>query len=238
MSTCLYSIGITAPFGKMGQELIKRIQNMSHLKFSSGFVRKTASLTQENKKASLYTTDLIEFVKASSVIIDFSSWDLLEKLLPVAVEFRKPLVIGTTGLSDTHLNLLSEVSKKIAILYSANFSLGITLLQEIVNFLSKNLPSSWDIDLIETHHKHKKDKPSGTAKMLASFFNKKMEVVSLRSGQCLGLHHLIFRSPLELIEIKHEALDRSVFAEGAIQAAQFIIDKQPGFYSMKDIFNA
>ncbi|MGK4197873.1 4-hydroxy-tetrahydrodipicolinate reductase [Fusobacterium sp. HC1336] len=193
------------------------------------------------------------------VIVDFSHYSRLDTLLDYAVDRELPLVIATTGYSDEILKKIENSSKKIPILLSANMSLGINLLQDILEKITPILYPNYDIELIEKHHNKKIDSPSGTAKTLLEVIKKNIDEVieekygrvgmekrekneigvhSLRGGTIVGEHSVLFCGNDEIIELKHTALSKKIFAEGALQGAKFIIGKEPGLYSMKDIFNS
>lgn len=193
------------------------------------------------------------------VIVDFSHYSRLDTLLDYAVDRGLPLVIATTGYSDEILKKIENSSKKIPILLSSNMSLGINLLQDILEKITPILYPNYDIELIEKHHNKKIDSPSGTAKTLLEVIKKNIDEVieekygrigmekrekneigvhSLRGGTIVGEHSVLFCGNDEIIELKHTALSKKIFAEGALQGAKFIIGKEPGLYSMKDIFNS
>lgn len=192
------------------------------------------------------------------VIIDFSHFSRLENLLNYALDKNLPLVIATTGYSQEIFNKIEEASKKIPILLSSNMSLGINLLQDILERITPLLYGNYDIELIEKHHNKKLDSPSGTAKTLVEVIEKSIStnlkknygregmerrekkeigIHSLRGGTIVGEHSILYCGSDEIIEIKHTALSKKIFAEGAIQGAKFLIDKESGLYSMKDIFS-
>lgn len=193
------------------------------------------------------------------VIVDFSHYSRLDTLLDYAVTNELPLVIATTGYSDEILKKIEDSTKKIPILLSSNMSLGINLLQDILEKITPILYPNYDIELIEKHHNKKIDSPSGTAKTLLEVMKKSIDDVieekygrvgmekrekneigvhSLRGGTIVGEHSVLFCGNDEIIELKHTALSKKIFAEGALQGAKFIIGKEPGLYSMKDIFNS
>ena len=197
-------------------------------------------------------------VESGDVIIDFSHYSRLEKLLEFATSKRIPLVLATTGYSQDILEKIEEASKVVPILLSSNMSLGINLIQDILERITPLLYGNYDIELIEKHHNKKIDSPSGTAKTLLETMEKsvfesiqrkygrvgmekreknEIGVHSLRGGTIVGEHSVLFCGNDELIEIKHTALSKKIFAEGAIQAARFLVGKEPRLYTMKDIFN-
>ena len=201
--------------------------------------------------------DLKEIVNKIDGIIDFSHFSLTEEILKYAIEINSPLVIATTGHTDEQKLKIEEASKKIAILKATNTSLGVNIMNQIVSYATKLL-ADFDIELIEKHHNRKIDAPSGTAATLLEVINeslsekknfvygregnKKREkneigVHAIRAGNIVGEHTVIFSSGDETIEIKHEALSRKIFADGAVKAILSLISKPSGLYLMKDVLN-
>ena len=201
--------------------------------------------------------DLKEIVTKIDGIIDFSHFSLTEEILKYAIEINSPLVIATTGHTDEQKLKIEEASKKIAILKATNTSLGVNIMNQIVSYATKLL-ADFDIELIEKHHNRKIDAPSGTAATLLEVINeslsekknfvygregnKKSEkneigVHAIRAGNIVGEHTVIFSSGDEIIEIKHEALSRKIFADGAVKAILSLTNKPSGLYLMKDILN-
>lgn len=163
------------------------------------------------------------------VLIDVSSHQaLLENL-----SANKPIVIGTTGHLD--FTPIHEAAKRLPIFYASNFSLGAAILKQLSTFVARHFPS--DIDLIETHHTEKKDAPSGTAlHLLANLAGARVH--SLRSGQTIGEHTLIFNNAEEKLTLTHQVHSREAFAKGALAAARFLMTKPPGLYTMDNLFEA
>ena len=201
--------------------------------------------------------DLKEIVNKIDGIIDFSHFSLTEEILKYAIEINSPLVIATTGHTDEQKLKIEEASKKIAILKATNTSLGVNIMNQIVSYATKLL-ADFDIELIEKHHNRKIDAPSGTAVTLLEVINesfsekknfvygregnKKREkneigVHAIRAGNIVGEHTVIFSGGDEIIEIKHEALSRKIFADGAVKAILSLTNKPSGLYLMKDILN-
>lgn len=196
----------------------------------------------------------------ADVVIDFSNAGSTDALLDACKDKDLALVLCTTGLSDEQIKKVNDYSKSIAILRSANMSLGINVLSELVSRAARMLYSEgFDIEMIEKHHKMKVDAPSGTALLLADSINnaldnelgyvydrtgyrrerqqKELGISSIRGGSIVGEHEVIFAGADEVISIKHEAFSRKVFAKGAIAAALFLADKASGLYSMKDVIS-
>lgn len=175
------------------------------------------------------------------VIIDFSSHDAIPMVLEFAIARKLPLVIASTGLTSAEQKQIQDASLQIPIFQAPNFSVGINLIAACIELLMPVLEEDFDIEIIDKHHREKKDAPSGTALQLgqvAKTFSKEGKeagITSLRAGTIPGEHTVIFAGPDEIIELKHTALSRDVFAQGALKAAAFLVGKSPGQYTMKDL---
>ncbi len=196
----------------------------------------------------------------ADVIIDFSVASAVDAMLSYGREKKIPMVICTTGLSDEQLDLLTEASKVVAVFRSGNMSLGINLLQKLIGQAATVLmPAGFDAEIEEIHHRRKVDAPSGTALMLADAIRdsyakdydyvydrserrqarpkKEIGITSLRGGTVTGIHNVLFAGEDEVIEIRHTAYSRDVFAKGAVEAARYLAGKGPGLYSMSDVID-
>jgi 4-hydroxy-tetrahydrodipicolinate reductase len=194
------------------------------------------------------------------VLIDFSAPDALRESLDRAIAANVPILVGTTGLTPKHHKMIEEASSKVAVIYAPNTSLGINLLKDLVEQATARLGPDWDIEILEMHHRHKVDAPSGTALMLAqsaakgrgstvqelSRFDRISEhpharepgtigYASLRGGSVAGEHLVILATDGERVELGHRADSRKIFARGALAAARFLVGKQAGLYSMRDV---
>lgn len=175
-------------------------------------------------------------IATPELLIDFSLPEVLEKTIDYIKTYNVPLIIGTTGLSNDQLESLKLLSQKIPVVQSYNFSIGIQLLLRMIESI-KNDVKDWDIEIEETHHRFKKDKPSGTAIMIKNLIGKEVSISSLRLGNVPGVHTIQFGSLGEILKIEHQALSRRTFADGVLMSANFILKKQNGFYSFKDVIN-
>lgn len=194
----------------------------------------------------------------ADVIVDFSNAQAVDGLLDYCVEKQVPVVLCSTGLSEEQLQRVNETAEKIAVLKSANMSVGINLLLKLLANAAQILgPAGYDIELVERHHNQKVDAPSGTALALADSINdslqgayeyvydrsqvrqkrdaKEIGISAVRGGTIVGEHEVIFAGTDEVIEFKHTAYSRSVFAKGAVEAAKFLAGKEAGFYDMSDV---
>jgi 4-hydroxy-tetrahydrodipicolinate reductase len=250
------NITVTGALGRMGKILLKRISKKKNLKLFSLTDIKSGKIingikTQKNN---------LEAFKKTDVIIDFSRPKASLEILNYAKKLKKKVVVGTTGFTKQQNNLIKKYSKKIAIFKSGNMSLGINLLEYIVNILSKKIPNDYYIGINDNHHGRKVDYPSGTALMLANavskgknktlesikgkvFFNKKgnlqknkINFFITRKGNTIGKHSVLFNNKIENIELKHIAFSRELFADGALNAAIWISKKNKGLFNMQDMF--
>jgi 4-hydroxy-tetrahydrodipicolinate reductase len=193
----------------------------------------------------------------SDVILDFSHHSLVPGLLDYIERMKIPAVICTTGLDGDIVARIKNIANSVPILRSGNMSLGINLLIDLVKKAASVLYENFDIELIEKHHNRKVDAPSGTAMMIAEAMNAELSngktyvygrhgkeskrqpqeigIHALRGGTIVGEHSVIFAGPDEMIEIRHTATSRKVFGNGAIKAAQFLVDQAPGLYTMDDV---
>jgi len=193
------------------------------------------------------------------VIVDFSHPSVFKSLLNFAVEKKFPIVVCTTGLSESDRELMKNASETIPVFFSANMSLGVNLLIDLARKATTVLEDNFDIEIIERHHNQKIDAPSGTALAIAdaiadtacdsknyiydrhSVRHKRSKdeigIHAVRGGTIVGEHEVIFAGTDEIIEIKHTAMSKEIFAVGAIKAAKFLKNKKPGFYSMNDLIS-
>lgn len=190
------------------------------------------------------------------VIIDFSNVEALSKVLKYGLERKIPMVIASTGLGEGEYDKIKKASETIAIIQSGNMSLGINILLDIVEKVAASL-NNFDVEIIEKHHKYKVDAPSGTANMLADAVRAGREDIdkivygregsdakrqdgelgihAIRGGTIVGEHSVIFAGIDELVEIKHTPFSKRIFANGAFKAADFIVKKTTGLYSMEEV---
>ena len=180
-------------------------------------------------------------MKNCDVAIDFSHADTIDEICRAALQHGKSLVIGTTGHSQQQRKTIEETAHSVAIVLASNFSVGVNVLFWLTQKAAELLGPDFNPEIVETHHKMKKDAPSGTAKTLAAILkaarNSESEIViqSIREGDVVGEHTIIFRGPGERLELTHRAANRGIFALGALRAAKWIVDQRPGLYSMQDV---
>ena len=182
---------------------------------------------------------LTDDFETCQIIIDFSAPEGTEKALTLACERKTPIVIGTTGLNETQKAQVIATSKVIPVVFSPNMSVGVNLLFKLIETAAKALGKEYKIEIAETHHIHKKDKPSGTAKMMGEIVEKitkeKPLIKSIREGEVVGDHTIVFGSDAEHLAILHRAINREVFAAGALRAAKWLLGKRHGLYTMQDV---
>lgn len=179
-------------------------------------------------------------MKDCDVAIDFSQADAIESVCNAALTNRTPLVIGTTGHSPPQRDAIEEAAKTLPIVFASNFSVGVNALFWLTRKTAGLLGPEFGVEIIETHHRTKKDAPSGTAKTLAGILKQARSIddvptQSIREGEVVGEHTVIFTGPGERLELKHIAKSRDTFAKGALDAAQWVVEKPAGLYSMQDV---
>jgi 4-hydroxy-tetrahydrodipicolinate reductase len=250
-------VGLTNFSGRMGKALLQVMSKESDIKISAGLSRKN----DHAKYPFLITNSIIELINSCDIIIDFSVPLVTTSLLNDVQSIPKPLVICTTGLNEKEFSLMKARSKTAPIFYSPNTSIGINVLYYVLPILINSLGKDFDIDVIDKHHKHKKDAPSGTAKFILDIIAKNLNLNSkediiynntfkaterpknkigfsfIRAGNIFGEHEISMTSDDEMIKISHIAFSRDVFAKGAIKAAKWLKNQPPGLYQMSDLLN-
>lgn len=238
--------------GKMGQVISEIVRNDDELTIVAGIDPYTMRENEYPVFDDINKCDII-----ADVIIDFATATAVEKLLAYAKGRKIPVVLCTTGLSDEQLQVVEEVSKEVAILKSANMSVGVNLLFKLVQEATKMLAKDYDIEIIDRHHNQKVDAPSGTALAFADKINevlddeyeyvydrsterkkrskKEIGFSAVRGGSIVGDHDIIFAGLDEVIEFHHSAYSKAVFAKGAVIAAKFLAGKPAGRYDMSDV---
>lgn len=233
-------IGVTGYKGRVGQILVQSIKSNNSLEFAGGIDK---------------GDDPLPLFKEADAVIDFSHPDATVVHADVAAQTGTALVIGTTGLTDEQEEILKTASQKTAIVYAANMSVGVNMLLALVKQAAERLDSEWDIEVFETHHHHKIDSPSGTALALGKAAREgrgggdfivdregarkqgDIGYAVQRGGDVVGEHTVTFFSQGERVELGHKATDRSLFAKGALRAAQWTKGKKAGLYSMTDVLD-
>jgi len=178
-------------------------------------------------------------MKTCDVAIDFSQADSIDEICRAASAYGKSLVIGTTGHSEQQRKTIEETAQSVPLVLASNFSVGINVLFWLTQKAGELLGADFSAEIIETHHKMKKDAPSGTAKTLAELLeserNSEIPIQSIREGDVVGEHTVVFEGAGERLELTHRAANRGIFALGALRAAKWIVHKPPGLYSMQNV---
>jgi len=260
---------IIGALGKMGKEIAAIILSDNECSLRGAVEDEKHPLLEQDygtcigkAPLSILLTDSIDDINCTnSVCIDFSSPRSLPRLIPMAAERKVPLIIGTTGLSSDDNAFARSYASRLPILISPNMSLGVNLLFMLTEMVASHLKDDYDIEIIEAHHRFKKDAPSGTAKRLGEIVaaslginyescikdgrkgistsdrtRREVGMHAIRGGDIVGDHTILFAGIGERIEIRHKAHNRSALARGAVLAAKWVFDKKPGLYTMRDVF--
>lgn len=226
--------------GKMSSAVVSALANEKDIKIIGGIEGAGHPLIGQPIGDGFIQTNLNSIIKDTDVVVEFAIPEITLDNVKIAAKASKPYIIGTTGLKD--IAEIKKYSKKIPILISPNFSLGVNALFRITENATKIL-SDFDVEIIEAHHKMKKDAPSGTAKKLAETIQeargKKQDVRvhSIRAGDIVGEHNVMFIGNGERLELIHHATSRNAFASGVVKAIRFITNQKPGFYDMQDVIS-
>jgi len=251
----MINILLSGANGKMGQAVTRAVAQASHATITAGFDINTQRLAD----FPVYD-DLSQVTEPVDVIIDFSHPSMLDRILDYAVENNIPAVICTTGLSTEQISRIQYEAKNIPLFFSANMSLGVNLLIDLVSRAAKILENNFDIEIIEKHHNQKLDAPSGTALAIADAISdtvsyeaeytydrhsvrkkrdkREIGIHAVRGGTIVGEHEVLFAGTDEVISVKHTATSKEVFAVGALRAAIYLTEQKPGLYAMKDLIAA
>ena len=251
---------VLGPSGRMGRALIDAAAGRTDLKITAAIDRQGAGgLGAQVSDGVLASTDLESGLAAADVYIDFTTPAGTRAAAAAAYALSRPAVIGTTGLSTDDEAAVARLAAVAPIVVAANFSLGVNLVLGLVQQAARALGPDWDAEIVETHHRAKRDAPSGTALMIAhaiaaghgSNYDQvkrhtrdgdvgarprgEIGVASVRGGDVIGEHTATFFGPAERIEISHRASSRAIFAAGALRAAAWVVGKPPGRYDMLDV---
>jgi 4-hydroxy-tetrahydrodipicolinate reductase len=226
----IFIIGAT---GRMGEEIRQLISSNRKLKFVGGLAG------EANSKRGI-VSNLSEAPAKIDVVIDFSNAAIFSEAVQWCVQRKLPLLSGTTGITPADKKRVGLAGKKIPILWAPNTAPGVHWVKKI--FSDLGVPEGFKVQITETHHIHKKDKPSGTALLLQNAIATKKKnlppPVSIRKGNIFGIHRIELKAKDETITIEHEALSRTLFARGALDAAQWLAKKKPGLYTMENFVSS
>lgn len=235
--------------GRMGRRIIALVlKNDDFRLVGASEAKGNPAVGQKLSKAlanpilNLEVKDSAEDLKDADLLIDFTTPSATSEHLSAAVKYKKPIVIGTTGLDFDQIKEIKAAALKIPIIFSPNMSLGVNVLFRLVKDAAQKLSADYKINIIEAHHIHKRDVPSGTAKHLAEIIKEvpmrrqeHIKIESIREDEIIGDHQVYFSSQQDLITIKHRAKTRDIFAQGALAAAKFIVKQASGLYDMQNV---
>ncbi|MEO0142538.1 MAG: 4-hydroxy-tetrahydrodipicolinate reductase [candidate division WOR-3 bacterium] len=244
--------------GRMGREIIGAIEEMSDIRIIGGVEAGSNRFVHRKISNVKITDNLLEFVSDADCIVEFTTPQGTMGNLKKSLPFKKPYVIGTTGFSKDELAEIKNLASEFPILLSPNMSMGINLMSHLVREVVRVL-SEYEIEIIETHHRGKKDAPSGTAKAFAEIIKEirpsvkftygrsgivgergkeEVGISAVRGGDIVGEHRILFLGDGEFIELRHFATSRRCFAQGTIEAIRFIVKQKRGLYTMSDVISS
>jgi len=234
----MIKLGIAGVCGRMGRRIFELASCDKDFEVNLALEKKgTPMIGRELGKLRISSSSDGLFLV--DVFVDFTTPEATQDNLDYVAKYKKALVLGTTGLNDAQVKKVEEVSRVVPIVFSPNMAIGVNVLFTMLPEIAKRLGPDYSIEIVEAHHKNKKDAPSGTAKklgqILADVTRKEITTHAIRLGDIVGDHTIIFCGNSERIEIKHQAHSRDLFALGALKAAKWIANKPAGLYSMQDV---
>lgn len=259
----MIKLAITGANGRMGRMvMLETLKSPKRFELAAAVVRKGSHVhgNDISDALNIQLTGIqfedhpeVAFSKAD-VVIDFTEPTASLEFLAAAQQAKKPILIGTTGFSNSQRNLIINAAGKIPVLIAPNTSPGVTVMHKIVEEAAKALGTDYDVEIIDIHHSAKKDAPSGTALSLADTIAKSevhflanecslggdrakgaISISVLRAGSFIGEHDVLFAGQKECLKIVHQSFDRTLFAEGALKASEWLINQKPGLYTMRDV---
>ena len=247
----MLKVAISGSTGRMGKALIKAIGQNEDFELVGGVAgqenknigKDLGEIAEVEKIGIPLSSNLYDLSEEIKVLIDFSEAKFSLKAVEYSKNLHIPLVLATTGYEDEDLNIIRKASQFIPLLQASNTSLGIAFLKKIIDLTSDSFSYFDNLEILETHHQDKKDSPSGTALDLANFLSERIKgkdsipIESQRTGDTAGEHKIILSKEAERIELTHKALDRSIYAKGALAGAKWLNSKPNGLYSMSDIYS-
>jgi 4-hydroxy-tetrahydrodipicolinate reductase len=247
----MLKVAISGSTGRMGKALIKAIGQNEDFELVGGVAgqenknigKDLGEIAEVEKIGIPLSSNLYDLSEEIGVLIDFSEAKFSLKAVEYSKNLHIPLVLATTGYEDEDLNIIRKASQFIPLLQASNTSLGIAFLKKIIDLTSDSFSYFDNLEILETHHQDKKDSPSGTALDLANFLSERIKgkdsipIQSQRTGDTAGEHKIILSKEAERIELTHKALDRSIYAKGALAGAKWLNSKPNGLYSMSDIYS-
>ena len=234
----MIKLGVSGVGGRMGRRIIELVKGDKDFELMLALEKRGNPIVGREISA-IKVSVSADGIFLVDVLVDFTIPEASMENLDYILKYKKPLVLGTTGFNDEQLNKIKEAAKAVPIVFSPNMSIGVNLLFGLVGDIAQKLGTAYDIEIVEAHHKAKKDAPSGTARKLAQVIadatGRNITVHAIRAGDIVGDHTLIYAGGQERIEIKHQAHSRDVFALGGLRAAKWIVNKPAGLYSMQDV---
>jgi len=234
----MIKLGIAGVCGKMGRRIFELAASDKDFELTLALEKKgTPAIGKDIGKLKISSS--IDGLFLTDVFVDFTVPEAAEATLDYVAKYRKALVLGTTGLSDPQIRKIEEISRVVPVVFSPNMAIGVNVLFEILPQIAKKLGPDYSIEIVEAHHKTKKDAPSGTAKkmmeILTEATGRQIPAHAIRLGDIVGDHTIVFCGNSERIDIKHQAHSRDLFVLGALRAAKWIFGKPAGLYSMQDV---
>lgn len=235
----MINLAISGCLGRMGQRITALARADKDFKITC--LLENPSHPEINQKIEgLNIASSPEALNGSDVLIEFTSPEATLNHLEACVKHNVKMVIGTTGLTGEQKVHIERAAKKIPIVFSANMSIGVNIMFKLAAMLAQAAPSDYSVQMTEAHHIHKKDAPSGTAKTIAEIIEKNSshkvgEIQSIREGEIVGDHKIVFESGEDVITLDHHAKNRDIFVKGALVAAKFLAHKKTGFFNMQDV---
>lgn len=249
----MINIIISGIYGKMGSLIRDRVDKEENINCIGG-----VDIIKREEEDIPIVTNLEEIISKTDLVVDFSFTSATMEKIPICKKFNKGMVIGTTGFLDNEVNIIKEACENIPIILSSNMSIGIQLLSKLVSIATNIFKDGYDIEIIEKHHKFKKDSPSGTAVSIGKIIAEKLDISperafkfgrkgfdkrqagditfhSIRGGKIIGDHEVLFIGDNEIFKISHSAFSREIFVDGTITCIKFLADKKKGFYTMADV---
>lgn len=245
----MIKVAVAGCAGRMGRALVRAIASSTDLILtaatvsSQGEIDIDVGMLAQIKPLDLFPTyHLVEEKSDFDVLIDFTRPEVTLLNVEWCVQHHKKMVIGTTGLNAAQFQLIEQAAKTIPIVLAPNMSVGLNLCIKLVEEAAKIIGKNADLHIIDAHHQHKKDRPSGTALQIEAVLrkivdDKPIEHVCIRAGDLVGDHTVLFGLEGETIEIKHHAINREIFAKGALRATRWLQNRPAGLYSMTDVLN-
>jgi len=258
------NIAVNAATGRMGQQIIEEANQVSSVELTAAFCRSGHPFFEKKVRGSKnirYTNDTVSGLAQCQVIIDFSLPTVSMALIELALISQTPLLVGTTGFSESELNVIKQASRKLPILLAPNTSIGVNAMLMLLEKAANLIGQEANIEIIETHHKNKIDAPSGTALKMGEVICDAMQTQlsekavyqrsttkkprkedeigfsAIRAGSIIGEHKVLFALDYETISIEHKAQSRKCYAEGAVKAAVWLVNQDNGLYSMQDFLS-